>query len=211
MLVVEESAEACTVRSAELEIRFCHMGDRWQHCVSIRRHGESLLLLTSDEGSPQDEALPSPALQDLRLERLAVDVAEFQLLGQAGKGIYSAAVRFDGPAESIDFDVCARRRGAGFQLCTTSRYTLAHHVETPVSSGGDMLLMESPSAKIAVRLSPIEIAGLPLTRCRLVRDESAARIVAGCVEADGADSAKEGATVRWRYRLQLADPPQFPL
>src|SRR5262245_14524250 len=102
MIVLEESAEEYTVRGAGLEISFRRAVDRWQHFVSLRMDGRSLLLLVSDEGTPADDVPDSPAFQDLRFEKLSDDIFEFQLLGQAGKGIYSAAVRFDGCVQVID-------------------------------------------------------------------------------------------------------------
>ena len=207
MLVVEESAYLHLVRSADLEIRFRHLGDRWQHFISIRHRGESLPLMSSDEGSPDDEAPPSPALQDLRLERHSADVVEFQLLGQAGKGIYSAAARFDGAAQSIDFDLCSRSRAAASLLCTASRYTLAGGVQTRIRSRGDNLVAEVPQASFEVELSPVAIPGQPAQRCRIVADRAAVWIVAGCVETTGVVFAKGATSVRWRYQFTCNGHP----
>jgi hypothetical protein len=210
MLAVEESAQAYTVRSVKLEIRFRHVGDRWQHSISIRHRGESLPLMGSDEGSPVDEVPPSPALQDLRLERLSADVVEFQLLGQAGKGIYSAAVQFDGAAQSIDFDFCSRRRAAESQLCIASRYALTRGLESRIALHGDVLVVEMAPAESAVHLSPVAISDQPATRCRLVAAGPVARIVAGCVETTRVDfTNKKGANVRWRYRIGVTDLLEF--
>ncbi len=96
MTVVEESAQNYTLRAADIQISFRYIGDRWQHFISVRRDGDWLLLLASEEGTSAGRALPSPALQDLRFEKLDDDVFEFQVLGQAGHGVYSAAVRFGG-------------------------------------------------------------------------------------------------------------------
>src|SRR3954466_6084925 len=110
MIVLEKSADAYTLRDAGFELSFRHMGDRWQHCLSFRRDGEWLPLLTSVEGAPTDDVPPSPPLQDLRCEEIADGICEFQLLGQSGKGVYSAAVRLDESTHTIDFDLCARGR-----------------------------------------------------------------------------------------------------
>src|SRR5262245_43247822 len=69
MIECAHSAEAYSLRTTGLAMEFRHLGDRWQHSVSIQRHGEDQLLLISDEGTPADQVLPSPALQDLRLEK----------------------------------------------------------------------------------------------------------------------------------------------
>src|SRR5262249_27718650 len=141
--------------------------DRWQHFVSRRTRGESLLLLASDEGSPADQVPGSPALQDLRFEKLSHGVVEFQLLGQAGKGIYSAAIRFDGGAQTIDFDFCARGRSADSPIGTASRYQ--------ISVDGAASAIPQPEGALIVRchgepgvvLSPVLMEGIPATECRL--------------------------------------------
>src|SRR5262245_47407242 len=108
MPVVESSAEAYVVRYQEIEISFRHMQDRWQHQVAVLREGDWQVLISSEEGIDSSGRLISPALQDLRLEKPGDGVFEFQLLGQAACGVYSAAVRFDGPTSRIEFDMCAR-------------------------------------------------------------------------------------------------------
>ncbi len=201
MIVVEESAEAYTVRGADLEICFRHVADRWQHFISIRHNGRSIPLLASQEGQPDDEQLSSPALQDLRLETLSDDVFEFQLLGQAGKGVYSAAVRFDEAAQSIDFDLCVRRRSAESPLCTASRYTLAGGVEARIGRQKEIVLLEVPHASSHVELSPVALPGQPATGCRLVAESPAPRLVVGCFESIRPGAEKQPLSVRWRYRI----------
>src|SRR5436190_24097451 len=125
MIVLEKSADAYSLRDADVELSFRHVGDRWQHCVSVRRDGKWLPLLTSDEGAPTDNIPPSPPLQDLRCEQIDDCIFEFQMLGQSGKGVYSSAVRFDASTHTIDFDLCARGRSRETPLCTASRYVLA--------------------------------------------------------------------------------------
>jgi hypothetical protein len=201
MVVIEESAEAYAVRGAELEIAFRLVHDRWQHFISVRHEGRYLPLLTSAEGQPDDEQLLSPALQDLRLETLSDDVFEFQLLGQAGKGVYSAAVRFDGAAQSIDFDLCARRRSAESPLCTASRYTLAGSVEARVRQQSKILLLEVPHASSRIKLSPVPIPGQPTTCCRLDAEGPVMRVLVGCFESIPLSPEKQAVSVRWRYRV----------
>src|SRR5579863_112314 len=94
MIVLEKSADAYSLRDADFELSYRYLGDRWQHGISVQHDGQWRPLLTSQEGSATDDVPPSPPLQDLRFEQLADGVFEFQLLGQSGKGVYSAAVRF---------------------------------------------------------------------------------------------------------------------
>ncbi len=64
----------------------------------------------SVEGSSSDEWPPGPVFQDLFVEPKADGAVEFQLMGQCGKTIYTAAVLCDPPRGRIEFDVCARVR-----------------------------------------------------------------------------------------------------
>jgi hypothetical protein len=207
MFVVEESAEAYTLRGAELELSFRRVGDRWQHSVSIRRDGESSPVVVSDEGMPTDKEIPSPALQDLRLEKLGDDVFEFQMLGQAAKVIYSAAVRFDGAAQTIDFDLCARGRSVESPLCTESRYRLADGHETATVRQFETAVRVFPHGVPGVEIAPLALADQPDTECRVISDGIVPQIAAGCFGITGSDSSKKGISVRWRYQISLAGDP----
>jgi hypothetical protein len=207
MIVLEESAEAYTVRGAGLEISFRRSVDRWQHFVSLRTHGRSLLLLASDEGTPADEVPGSPALQDLRFEKLSDDIFEFQLLGQAGKGVYSAAVRFDGKVQAIDFDLCARGRSADSSVCTVSRYQIAGDGAASVKPQPDGAPVVLFRGEPAVDLSPVPIEGIPATECLLVGEGLHRRIAAGCFGTTPSGARRKPANVRWRYRIALAGHP----
>jgi hypothetical protein len=163
--------------------------------------------MASEEGSPVDEVPPSPALQDLRFEELHDTVFEFQLLGQAAAGVYSAAIRFDGAARSIDFDLCARGRLAEHPLCTTSRYVVgqgdqAAIVEPRLTS----LLVLSPQGK-GVELAAVSIPDNPESECRFMSESPVRRIAAGCFRAKGSGAADKGVSVRWRYRMTFAGRP----
>src|SRR5262249_783534 len=72
-------------------------------------------------GSPEETVPPSPPFQDLRLETFGDDTREFQLLGQAGRGAYSAAVRLEGETQTVTFDVAARAVREGAAICPPSR------------------------------------------------------------------------------------------
>jgi hypothetical protein len=204
MIAVEESSEAYAVRGAALEICFRRLSDRWHHIISIPGTAESFPLLASDEGHPDAEIPPSPVFQDLRLERLSENVLEFQLLGQAGKGIYSTAVRFDEASQFIDFDVCARGRSAASPLCTASRYTPTDALEICHLSRDGALAIEVPHLQVSLELSPVAVPEHPAVRCALVGEPAAARVVVGHVRPSGTRVAGEAGSARWRYRINLA-------
>jgi hypothetical protein len=207
MIVLEESAEAYSVRGADLEISFRRAVDRWQHFVSIRTNGETLPLLASDEGTPDVDLLPSPALQDLRFEKLSDGVFEFQLLGQAGKGIYSAAVRFDGHAQAIDFELCSRGRSTKAPLCTASRYQMAQGGTTSTAKQRANGLVVLCRGERGVVISPVPIPGIPPTECRLIGEGTQRQIAAGCFGIASSDAPQRPVSVRWRYRITLAGHP----
>jgi len=206
MIVLEKSADAYSLRDADFELSYRYLGDRWQHGISVQHDGQWRPLLTSQEGSATDDVPPSPPLQDLRFEQLADGVFEFQLLGQSGKGVYSAAVRFEGASRTIDFDLCARGRSIETPVCTSSRYILAgvdwlpqvrqervRHEPAP--------LVLFPSAGRSVQIAPVPVPGSPRCECRVTTVDNMRRIDAGCFEI--VDLPGKGLSVRWRYRMSL--------
>ena len=207
MILLEKSADAYSIRDADFELSFRHVGDRWQHCISIRHHGEWFPLLTSEEGAPTDDVLPSPPLQDLRFEQLDEAIFEFQLLGQSGKGVYSAAVRYDGVAGTIDFDLCARGRSRETQLCTTSRYILAGNDLLPLVRQQSAALGLNISGGRSVEITPVPIADNPRSECRLTSAQNERRIDAGCFDIMRSDVVGKAFNVRWRYRVTVAEHP----
>src|SRR5258708_6569809 len=202
MIVVEKSADAYTLRGANLELSFRHVGDRWQHCVSVLNHGEWFPFLTSEEGTPADKVPPSPPFQDLRFEQFADEVFEFQLMGQSGKGVYSAAVRLDGAASAIDFDLCARGR-FGETLCTASRYVLADDQLLPKVQQLPTAVVLYPRGGQSVEITPIPVEGSPDSECLLTAIQNERRIDAGCIDFTGTGVQGKGFSVRWRYWMIL--------
>lgn len=98
------------VDAGRLRLVFSHAVDRWSHSIAVAVDGEWQTLLSSVEGGAADPWPPSPAFQDLRLETIDQTTQEFQLMGQCGTGVYSAAIRCDLARSTIDFDVCLRVR-----------------------------------------------------------------------------------------------------
>lgn len=198
MVLVERSVDVYSLRSDQLGLTLCHTGDRWQHELSAPCAGNWQTLFSSDE-SDQAGVPSSPALQDLRLEQLSEQVLEFQLLGQAAKGIYSAAIRFDGRSHAIEFDFCARAPNAGTRLCTASRY-LAGKTDLGVESRpGGGLILRAPGAR-AVELVPLATEGAPGDKCRLLGCEPIPSFAAGHFRED--EPAVRPASIRWRYRVE---------
>lgn len=204
MIEMEKSAEAYTVRAADMEISFRYLGDRWQHVISLRQSGIWFPLITSREGSPADDAASGPALQDLRFEGLKDHISEFQLLGQARSDVYSAAVRFDCAAGVIDFDVCARGRASDGPLCTESSYQAADVEQLPrVEQRQDSVMVALHEGRVLV-ITPVSIPDNAPTECRLVSDIGGWRITAGAADVTGSNPIPRPRTIRWRYRMTIA-------
>jgi hypothetical protein len=200
MIEVEKSADQYALRDDCLEIEFQFVGDRWQHSIALRYGNGWLPVLISEEGQPADAALPSPAFQDLRVEQLAEEVFEFQLMGQSGKGVYSAAVRFDAAERTHDFDLCARGPIADSLLCTVSTYRLAGPERLTVTSNADSAVLTSGEGRL-IRVAPVLIAGNPAGECRVTGDASERRLSVGCFGVRASNSNEKTASIRWRYRL----------
>jgi hypothetical protein len=203
MIVVEKSAGAYTLGDAQFELAFRHVGDRWQHCVSVANRGEWFPLLTSVEGTPADAGPPSPPWQDLRFEQLADNVFEFQLMGQSRKGVYSAAVRLDGDAGTIDFDLCSRGRSQESPLCTASSYILPGDNLLPHIQQFSSGLVLVPLGGLAIDLSPVPISDSPVCECRLTTVQYVRQINVGCFDVTGPGLPGKGFSVRWRFRMSL--------
>ncbi len=206
MITFEKSPETFIVRNTNLELAFSHLGDRWQHRVSVRTNGRWLPLLISEEGAANAECLPSPAYQDLRCEELPGGAFEFQLLGQAGRAIYSAAVRFDDGTQTIDFDVCARAPTTKTDITTKGHYFLVND-DSAIDverRAGSLIVLRAASG---IEINPMTICGNPPSECRSIDEGTVRRIVAGCFEAPASDGCGRGVGVRWRYQMTPASSP----
>jgi hypothetical protein len=113
---------------APLRLVWSRPVDRWQHRVewiagSGRADSGSGVWAESVEGAPADEWPPSPVFQDLFVEPRPNGGVEYQLMGQCGRTIYTAAVLCDPVLKRIEFDVCARvrREPLGTGLVSTYR------------------------------------------------------------------------------------------
>ena len=217
MLHVDQSPHACELQSNGLRLSFDFSpGDRWQHGLDVLSDNEWRRVLTSVEGLPDEPHPPSPAFQDLRLERIDSHTAEVQLFGQSGQRVYSAAVRFDGSRDEIDFDVCCRlpRQQIGPPLVSSYRLPHGHRIES----------REEDSEPSCLCLPPLPIGiGIPAlpnqspTGWRAETMNTGVSLQLGCFDVTPAVASKSAVTVRWRYvirfqsRRQAAEVPSSPL
>lgn len=217
MLHVDQSPQACELRSDGLRLSFDFSpGDRWQHGLDVLSDNEWRRVLTSVEGLPDEPQPPSPAFQDLRLERIDSQTSEVQLFGQSGQRVYSAAVRFDGSRQEIDFDVCCRlpRQQIGPPLVSSYSLPLGQRMESREK--------DSEQSRLWMPPLPIEIEIPPLpnqspTGWYTEPMSTGVSLQLGCFDVTPAAAQKSAVTVRWRYVIRfqsssrLADDPPSPL
>lgn len=217
MLYVDQSPHACVLQSNGLRLTFDFSpGDRWQHVLDVLSDNEWRRVLSSVEGLADEPHPSSPAFQDLLLERIDSHTSEVQLFGQSGQRVYSAAVRFDGSREEIDFDVCCRvpRRQIGPPLFSSYNLPLGQRMESRAEDS-EQFRLEMPPYPIE-----IEIPALPNNSPAGWRTEAKTTGVSlqlGCFDVLSAAASKSAVTVRWRYVIRFqsssraVDVPSIPL
>lgn len=207
MIQLEKSADKYLLRDDAMEFSFRFVDDRWQNSVALRHENRWHVVLISAEGRPADAVLPSPAFQELRFEQPAEGVFEFQLMGQSGKGIYSAAVQFAAAERMLDFDLCARGPTANSSLCTLSTYRLAGPEQLPAvrNEPGSAILI--PAGWGSIRIAPVPIVGNPASECRLNCEAGERELAVGCFDSAAPNTAGKFVSTRWRYRLTFSGHP----
>lgn len=108
MLTISQDPRQCLLSWDHWQLQFHWQDDRWTHSLWKIEQGGRAPVWSSIEGTGKDLWPCSPAFQDLIFERINDHCGEVQLLGQAGKNHYSAAIRCDGAANLIDFDLAVR-------------------------------------------------------------------------------------------------------
>lgn len=211
MVEIEQTAESWTARAAGIELSFRYLGDRWGHVLQCLDRDERQVLLTSCEGGPDDSQPPSPAWQELLVERPNETCCEFQLFGRVGAGIYSAAVRFEGDAGIVTFDACVSRRKPDASVCTRCTYDIEPAGAAPriAAEHGPLVTLDWPTVRLT--LEPLTLDGQPISSCREIGDGKLRRLAIGHFEAGTETPSRASGTLRWGYRLQLhprtASPP----
>jgi hypothetical protein len=196
----ERSAESCRLSDDAVRLTFRRADDRWEHVIEVRSGSGWRLAACSVEGTSADAAPPSPPFQDLHTESTGLGRHEVQLLGQSGKTLYSAAVRFDSRAGCIEYDVAARIVPAQAPPQLLSTYRLPAPSGSPRSlareaEDGSVVLGEN------LRVVPIAIKGSPLTTCRITMKSGDEQAAVGCVDLSGVTWERRGTTLRWGYRI----------
>jgi hypothetical protein len=203
MLEIDQTTDRYRLTSASLRLTFDRSGgDRWRHAIDVRIDNDWRRVLDSVEGTAAEADPPSPAIQDLRLEVLNPDTAEFQLFGQAGRRVYSAAVRFDGTHDAVDFDICCRLPTQHISGSVISSYVWTSDCrEGPVPEGAQ-------PTRLYLLPHPIEIELPPSTdqssgRWRTATHPSGPVLQLGRFADLPATTGSSLKTIRWRYVVRV--------
>lgn len=202
MEITRSTTESC-VTAREWRCTFHFSRDRWRHQFEIWNGDGWLPLLASHEGTPDNASPPSPAFQDLRLEQLGESTAEFQLFGQAGKTVYSAAIRCDTLAGTITADICARSRSVTPLQPPGSTYRISADRVSAHSEGG-RLSLEAGAA--VIRVEAVEGAAAELSDAHSTQNASLISIRASYPPAEPG-MAINPRNVRWKYQVTLTRQP----
>ncbi|MSR58174.1 MAG: hypothetical protein EXS05_10915 [Planctomycetaceae bacterium] len=206
MLTAEQSPEVCRLESPHLRLVFLYVDDRWNHELAVRSPAGWHLLLSSVEGDADQPVLPGPAFQDVRLERLDDRTAEIQAFGQAGGGVYSAAIRFDAAAEAVDFDIAARANRSGALLCLASRYVVPRDLAGGLSPA---ILNGASGVRLVVQAAgPLNLAGIAVAPAQFESPQATGGIIdIGLRVPKLSVVAEMPRNARWQYRFAVEGLP----
>jgi hypothetical protein len=166
--------------------------DRVSHRIEVLDAGSRILAeLRSVEGTSADEWPPSPALQNCSLQEIRPGERAAFIVGMAGKSHWSASMEALPHQGALVFDFACRVHQTPQWLGTS--YAI------PMPSPHAVTRFELLKAGIAIHLvKPADgIRGPDLAQM----SEQSLRFA--CPEAS---PAKFPATLRWRYRIYLAEP-----
>lgn len=203
---VEQTADRFVLTAERLRLELSRTTDRWQHRISVRPALSEPWqeLLSSVEGKSDEHSPSSAALQDCFLQEIEPGIQEVQLLGQAGKNVYSAAIRMDSGKQEIGFDFCLRTPVAGGVPAVLTTYELALEQASSsklTASGDDLVVRLSHGIQLKLEMI-LASESLPgKAALALQESHSLLQISGSCATELGVSSGRR--SLRWRYRLRL--------
>ena len=190
MLEVAQQTQQSLFTWPGWRLEFCWKSDRWQHILWRKRPTGWQPEIHSLEGRPDQPWPDSPAFQNAFVERINPDCCEVQLLGQAGKNHYSAAIRCDAAKGNVTFDMAVRVHAEPPVPLLMSSY-FDFSARDGKNGPGCAWIIESITQQPPLVLDVIpDKAGGAVTRL-LVRDFQELRM------------EKRRATLRWKYEWRL--------
>lgn len=196
MLHASQTPKRCELSTEQLRLECELSADRWQHTISVPSGSKWVDVLTSVEGSPQDELPASPVFQELLLDEKHAHLTEVQLFGRSGNCMYAVAVAMNTETKILDFDVSARFVGSEVPTRVTSTY-----------GGGqwavaDEAALVATEAQSGLQLAILNVSGTP--PCKFGQDP-AASLQIGCGNLSDIPTTTGGTTIRWHYQISWAN------
>ena len=179
-----------------LRVSFVWWVDRFGHVISVARAGKHpIAVLHSIEGDAQDAWPASPPLQSVSVEKVAEYRPAALLVGMAGQSHWSASIEAVRGRAALVFDVACRLGGLPGDL--SSRYSV--EAGQIVSGPGDK---QREYVEIHTDGPPVRIyrESVPEGEVKLRLPEPGELVI-----RPGVITAKPNATVRWKYRLEVAE------
>ncbi|QDT49653.1 hypothetical protein Pan258_37080 [Symmachiella dynata] len=195
MLHASQTPQRCELSTEQIRLVCELTADRWQHTLSVSTGGKWVDVLSSLEGSPQDESPASPVFQELLLDEKHAQLTEVQMFGRSGKCLYAVAVGMNTETKILDFDVSARFVGAEMPKRVTSSY-----------GGGDWAVAEtSPpvatEAQSGLQLAILDVPGMPPCEAHWF---PTAGLKIGYGDLSSVPTTTGGTTIRWQYQVSWA-------
>ena len=201
MLEVSQSSREYAITTPAFQLIFEHVGDRWQHRVLFSDGQSPQPVLISAEGTPAQTQPASPAFQDLRLEQVGEEQQEFQLMGQSGKQIYSAAIRVDGRRNLVDFDICTRFQKMDSAAEAFSTYRIEPGIAADFLEENGATTLRVSRAAMGLLIAAQSISGQPPSRIERISDGNPVTFrIVGQKQPVGPGS-RPSQTLRWRYQI----------
>jgi hypothetical protein len=145
-----EAIETTESDGRRLRVEFRWRGDRFGHLISVANSsGETIAVLESVEGTPDDAWPPSPALQSLSIENHPQGPVAL-LVGMAGASYWSASIEALLSPSAIRFGIACRLKnephwlGSRYQLLTERLEELVsiNYENARVALEGKMMVIE---------------------------------------------------------------------
>lgn len=205
-LQVEQLPGRYVLTAGNLRLELARQNDRWQQHVCVRLDAAAAWseILRSVEGTSNDPAPPSPALQDCFLQEIDSDTHELQLLGQAGQNVYSVAIRFRGLGHEISFDFCLRTpftTGIPAVLATYEIPQLAPGGLRPEGLGSFCRIPVDASWTLELELGGDESGSRGMAPILVDEINHVVRISGASAVEVPVKAARR--SLRWQYRLRL--------
>jgi hypothetical protein len=174
-----------------LRINFHWHRDRFSHSIGFVDKERFIPLLASHEGTESDPWPLSPPLQDLSVAEIETDQRSILLVGRAGKSHWSASVETSLSPLAIQLDVACRVYEIPQILCSSYRSMTIPAISSPsqvaVEVGGHTAWLQAEAVPDAESYWELTAEGCALRTIPIHSDAPQ--------------------TVRWKYRITVANPP----